>query len=363
MTFELHQNSLQSYLSSLFGAPVRVIAFGPLGAPVETGEVKGYGYGAPIQIDYEVFGKQHRAVLETMKPGSFGHEHMADRAQVQLWNHHAFKQLPRHARSLDVGAFQKEGTLLSLGEAKELFTLMAFYEGRGYFEDLERLRDYPELSELDLNRADVLCDYLVEIHKSPGPAPGLYIRHLRELVGHGECIMGLIDSYPARHGFITSVLLEEIEQKCVAWRWRLKGKTARLRQSHGDFHPWNILFRNGADFTVLDRSRGEWGDPADDVCCLTMNYLFFSLQRGERLDGNLETLFLRFWARYLEKSGDAGILEVAAPYFAFRGLVMASPIWYPHLSEGVRLKLFNFIQSVLDQPRFDPEKVNQYCDG
>jgi hypothetical protein len=92
-----------------------------------------------------------------------------------------------------------------------------------------------------------------------------------------------------------------------------------------------------------------------------MNYLFFSLQRSERLEGPLETLFRRFWERYLEKSGDRELLEVAAPFFAFRGLVMASPLWYPHLTEGVRQKLFAFIHGVLDVEVFDPERVNAYC--
>lgn len=359
--FHLSKNRLQSYLEFVLAAPVRVIHFGPLGAPVETGAVKGYGYGEPVQIDYEVSGQVRRAVLETMRPGPFGHEHMADRAQVQLWNHATFKNLPRHAQALDVGAFQTEGTLLSLGKAEEFFTLMDFYEGRGYNEDLEALRDSPELAELDIARADALCDYLVDIHRVPRPDPGLYVRHVRELIGHGECIMGLMDSYPPQHAWITPAMLESIETQCVTWRWRLKKRTHRLRQTHGDFHPWNILFRSGADFTVLDRSRGEWGDPADDVCCLTMNYLFFSLQRSEGLEGNLETIFLRFWRRYLEKSGDAEILEVVAPYIAFRALVMASPLWYPHLSEGVRRKLFALIQAVLHAPVFDPEKVKEYC--
>jgi aminoglycoside phosphotransferase (APT) family kinase protein len=147
----------------------------------------------------------------------------------------------------------------------------------------------------------------------------------------------------------------------VAWRWRLKERTSRLRQVHGDFHPWNILFREDTDFTMLDRSRGEWGDPADDVACLTMNYLFFSLQRCGRLEGNFETLFRRFWSRYLEKSGDREILNVAAPFFAFRGLVMASPLWYPALPQGVRQKLFAFIQAVLETEAFDPERANDYC--
>jgi len=300
-------------------------------------------------------------VLETISPGPFGHEHMSDRAQVHLWSHEAFNRLPHHVRSLDVGGFQIDGKLLSLGKLEELFILMEYVEGMEYAQDLVRLRDSIELTDLDLARADALCDYLLEIHRMSGPAPGLYVRRIRELLGHGECIMGLIDSYPPRHGFITSDLLESIEQRCVAWRWRIKGLTHRLRQVHGDFHPWNILFRTGTDFTVLDRSRGEWGDPVDDVVCLTMNYLFFSLQRSERLEGNLEMLFRRFWDRYLEKSGDRELLKVAAPFFAFRGLVMASPLWYPELTEGVRRKLFAFIQGVLDVDSFDPGRVNALC--
>ena len=43
--------------------------------------------------------------------------------------------------------------------------------------------------------------------------------------------------------------MREIERRCLEWRWRLKAKTQRLRQVHGDFHPWNILFRAGADFS------------------------------------------------------------------------------------------------------------------
>lgn len=358
---ELSPETLAAYLESLVGQPVHVIGLSPLGEPLQAGAIKGYGYGVPIQVEYEVSGKRHRAVVETIHPGHFGHQHMADRAQALLWDHWTFNRLPRHARSLDVAAFQKDGRILSLGKAEELFLLMEYVEGQGYFQDLTRLRDDGELTDLDLARADALCDYLIEIHRVPGSDPVLYVRRIRELVGHGECIMGLTDSYPPRHGFITSDLLEGIEHRCVAWRWRLRRRTHRLKQVHGDFHPWNILFREGTDFGVLDRARGEWGDPAGDVTCLTMNYLFFSLQRSERLEGPLETLFRRFWERYLEKSGDRELLEVAAPFFAFRGLVMASPLWYPHLTEGVRRKLFAFIHGVLDAEVFDPERVNAYC--
>jgi hypothetical protein len=172
--------------------------------------------------------------------------------------------------------------------------------------------------------------------------------------------MGLTDSYPP-HPLIPSSLLEQIEHHCVRWRWKLKPLTHRLRQVHGDFHPWNILFRTGADFSLLDRSRGEFGDPADDVTSLTMNYLFFSLQRSGRLEGSFATLFHRFWERYVKGSGDSEILRAAAPFFAFRGLVIASPLWYPALSDDVRGKLLSFVVAVLEADSFDPAEVNRYC--
>lgn len=147
---------------------------------------------------------------------------------------------------------------------------------------------------------------------------------------------------------------------CVAWRWRIKDRSHRLCCVHGDFHPWNILFREAADFTVLDRSRGEWGEPADDIATMTINYLFFSLQRSNRLEGDFEKMFRLFWERYLAETKDNEILEVIAPFLAWRGLVIASPVWYPHLSSTVRKSLFNFIENVLSAERFDPEHVNRY---
>lgn len=323
--------------------------------------IKTYGYGKPILVSYRLEGEKARyAVLRTTGPSPFGHEHMADRAQLLLWSHQAFNRLPKHVRSLDVGAFRGTGRLESLGDADEFFLLTEYANGTGYDRDLDRVRYSDVLPDLDVARADALCDYLIDIHRREGHDGGLYRRRIRELVGHGECIMGLIDAYPP-HPLIPASLLEEIEQLSVKWRWKLKGRVHRLRQVHGDFHPWNILFEDGTTrFHLLDRSRGEWGDPADDVSSLTANYLFFSLQRHGCLKGGLGELFQRFWGRYLEGSGDRELFEVVAPFFAFRGLVMASPVWYPALADDVRAKLLKFIIAVLKQDRFNPAEVNSY---
>ncbi len=360
---ELSTQRLERYLSALFGAQASVVALTPLAESKAAGAAKEYGYGHPVKVEFTVRGERRAAVLETTSPGPFGHEHMADRAQMMLWDHGAYNSLPRHARSLDVGAFGRDGSLVSLGNAEEFFLLVEHVEGTGYIRDLARLQQGEPLRDLDLSRAYALCDYLAGIHAVRGADPGLYVRKIRELLGHGECIMGLSDSYPLPHGFITAALLEEVERKVLSWRWRLKGRVHRLRQVHGDYHPYNILFREGTDFTVLDRSRGEWGEPADDVTAITGNYLFSSLQARGRLEGPLGELFLRFWDRYLARTGDAEILETAAPFFAFRCIVMASPVWYPSLDESVRRMLFSFTLSVLDAPRFDPGRVNGWLDA
>lgn len=357
---KITRQAVEEYLSSLYEKPVRLLSMTEQGRQEMGDDLKGFGYGSPLFLEYEVSGVRKKAVLETMAPSSYGHDHFSDRAQAILWEHSCFNKLPRHVRSLDSGAFLDSGKVISTGRAEEFFLLTEFVNGKGYFKDLERIRDSGKASSEDFNRALALSDYLAEIHAKKHDSPDLYTRRIRELLGHGECIMGLIDNYPPSFEFIDRELLKKIELACAEWRWRIKDHSHRLCRVHGDFHPWNILFREGADFSLLDRSRGEWGEPADDTATMTINYLFFSLQRSGKIEGDLEKMFSRFWENYLARTGDREMLDVIAPFYAWRGLVIASPVWYPHLSTGVRKAVFNFILNVLGDDRFDPSAVNRY---
>ncbi len=357
----LEKQSVEAYLRGRFGARTKLVSFGPIGKDSSKGAYKQYGYGSPVKVTFQTGRSRRSAVIETMSPGPFGHEHMADRAQAILWDYESYGRLPRHVKALDVGAFTSRHELFSVARAREFFVLTEWTDGASYYDDLRRLAQGGSLTTLDRRRTQTLATYLAMIHRRKRRDPDLYRRRLRELVGHGECIMGLTDSYPARFGFITERRLRRIEEACNRWRWRLREETGRLSQVHGDFHPWNVLFRTQTDFAVLDRSRGEWGEPADDVTSMTINYLFFSLCRWRRLQGSFEMLFRLFWDTYLEKSGDKNVTKAAAPFFAFRGLVVASPIWYPKLPMDVRRRMFQFMEHVLDEPRFDPAQVNEYC--
>lgn len=363
MSASFSEKAFQEYLSRLYDCPVDICGFWRLDGEKTEGfkDLKGFGYGFPYVIEFKVRGEVKRVVLETMRPGWFGHDFPSDRAQVLLWQHSVFNKLPQHVRSVDVGAFTADGKgLKSLGDCGDFFILTEYVDGKLYHLDLDRIRDTGKISKLDEKRCLALSDYLVKIHCFKHEAPWLYVRRIRELVGHGECIMGLLDSYSLGLDYVKEQYLIGIEKECVDWRWRLKRKVHRLSQVHGDFHPWNVMFHQGYEFTVLDRSRGEWGEPADDVTAMTINYLFYSLQKYGDLAGVFERLYKLFWDNYLQKTGDWEILEVVQPFYAWRGLVVASPIWYPNLSCDVRVKLLNFVKNVLSHEKFDLDAVNAY---
>ncbi len=357
--------SLEKYFREVYGSEAKILRVLELtsGREKKSEELKGFGYGIPYLIEVSVKDEIKKVVLETIRPDGFGHEHFSDRAQILLWQHSAFNKLPKHVRSIDVGAFTSNGSLKSLGDCKEFFILTEFVEGRPYYLDLEEIKSRRKALNLDVKRCLALSDYLVEVHSVKGVGlEHLHIRRVRDLVGHGECIMGLIDSYPLGLSYANEKTLMDIERRCVEWRWKLKKKAHRCSRVHGDFHPWNILFHEGLEFTVLDRSRGEWGEPADDLAAMTINYLFYSLQTYGEIKNPFKMLFEQFWENYLNKTGDEEILSVIQPFYAWRGLVIASPIWYPNLPTEIRKKIFNFIKNVLETEKFDFKTINSYLE-
>jgi phosphotransferase family enzyme len=318
------------------------------------------GYGVPRRVEIrDAEGQTRSLVYRTQGANDFGHDRRADRAEALLLAFDTFGRIPRHIRALDVGAIGADGNLVSVREGREFYLLTTFAPGRPYAEDLRRVAQAGEHNPLDLERCAALATYLVGLHGTSGGRPAVYTRAIRDLVGHGEGIFGVIDGYPPGVPAAPPERLHAIERRCLEWRWRLRDRADRLAPSHGDFHPFNVLFDKGLELSLLDASRGGAGDPADDVTCMAVNYIFFALDRPASWRPGLRPLWRRFWGTYLAGSGDRELLSCAAPFLAWRGLVLANPRFYPHVEAGARDKLLGFVERVLDAPALDIGAADQ----
>jgi aminoglycoside phosphotransferase (APT) family kinase protein len=354
------QQALEAYLRKVFGPSVRLLEFKRLGAGV-------HGTGFLIEVETEDGRKSY--VLKDLSPEGFGHDNPSDRATVFLLALENYNKLPKHVRAIDVAALHEDGGLHSIGGGKEYFLLMEKAEGVNYFDDLSKFSMKKEFEDRDKKKIRHMTSYLAEIHSLKKDSKTLYWRKLRDTIGHGECLMGVFDTYP--DGTLMYDEMADIIKKSVDWVAKLKPQYRRLSQIHGDFHPGNIWFtppipplskggNGGGDFILLDRSRGPWGDPADDITALTINYIFFSVKYHGDVRGLYAEGLNLFFEEYIKLTGDTKLNDVVAPFFAFRGAVVANPIFYPELTSEQRRLIFNFVNNVLDSDRFELKKVNDY---
>lgn len=318
---------------------------------------KAAGYGVPIRIDAEVGGALQRFVLHSASSNQFGHDRRADRAAEMLLAADSFGLVPRHTRVLDVGAFRRDGSSVSLLDSGEFYLLTDYAPGRLYAEDLRRIAGASKLEPQDEARARSLAGYLASLHAEPRGEPGAYERSLRDLIGGGEGIFGIVDGYPRDAAGAGPERLRRLEQLCLEWRWKLKEREPRLARIHGDFHPFNVLFDERSELRVLDTSRGSLGDPADDVACMAVNYVFFALEEPSSWPAAFSRLWRELWRHYLTESRDTRLLQVVPPFLAWRILVLACPAWYPSLPADARARLLAFAESALRSERFDPESA------
>ncbi len=354
---QIQVEAIEAWLRDARGlVGARVTSVRPLGS-LDDG-IKAYGYGAPLHITYVYDGRRSDVVLRTMTADPFGHDRRADRVAQMVLAVDTFPRMPRHIQPLESGIIDPSGRLVPGAQAGEPYLITDYVEGRVYGRDLERLVHRHDAVELDVARARALATYLIELH-AHREDPGAYLRAVRDLVGSGEGIFGLCDSYPKDDPIATPARLHAIETAAVRWRWKLRRRSHRARRVHGDFHPYNLLFRSLVAFSVLDASRGGVGDPADDVTCLSVNYLFFGLLHDPAFRGPHRDLWDTFWHGYLSATGDDELLDVVAPWFAWRVLVLASPVWYPGVEARVRDTLLRFAERLLDGKPFSPDHVDE----
>ena len=362
VSVKVDEARFEGYLSKLYGGSAKLLEIKKLG--------EGF-HNAGFLVTFKVGDENRvkRLVMRVVRGDTgWGHDYLGDRASVLLLQHRLYNSAPAGTccRSIDVAGILGSGEVVSIGDTQEFFNLVEEVteaDGKPYIDDLFAVAQRGSLTDRDRRRCLKAADYLTALHRVKARNDVLYRRHIRDLIGHGEMIMGVIDSYPDPQtlSWVTREELAMIEVKAVEWRNRVKYLTHRLSRIHGDFHPFgNIRFREDDALMALDLSREEFGEPADDVATLAMNYIFISLWHFNDLIEPFEELLNLFFHRYLDMTGDKEILRVIAPFYAFRGLVVIHPLYYPVMENEKRRKVLNFINNVLDADAFNPDVVKEY---
>jgi hypothetical protein len=345
---------IQDYLRARFGPETKLLEIEPLGKGI---------HGTAYRLKFRWRSDEKKLILKGLFPSGFGHDHFSDRAQVLLLAHTNYNQLPGHIQAYDVVG-EGDEALISLQDAHEFYILMDEASGQDYFQDLNRIMKRGRFTREDRDRVQKLAYLLTEIHEvsyDGEDARTLYRRRIRDLIGHGECIMGIVDSYNAVP-FASDNQLVEYVGRCLPWWGRIRDRSKRLCRVHGDYHPGNIWFQED-DILLLDRSRGTWGEPADDVGCLAMNYIYYALKERQSFDGPFAEFLRLFLDTYLEKTQDWDMLELIQPFLAFRVLVLANPEFYPGDPNEIKQALLTFGRSVLEVEKFQVESIPAYLKG
>lgn len=348
---------LREHLARLFPGE-ELVAVEPLAA--DTGATKGstekaVGYGLPVRVVLATRNNVRRELVwRTAATNEFGHDRRGDRAGNLVQAYDDFAGTPNHVTAIDVGFVDRDGALVSIKEGDEPYLITTFAPGTIYADDLRRIAATGALIDLDIARVDALARYLATLHAPIADGEVRYRRAVRDLIGSGEGIYGIVDGYPRDVPCADETRLRSIEERCGSWRWRFRNHSDRLTRTHGDFHPFNIVFDAGSDFTLLDASRGACSDPADDLTALAVNFLLFAADDRHAWKHALSVLWHRWWTVYGAHRDDPELLAVAPPFFAWRALVVCNPRFYPKLSAAGRDKLLGFAEDILDEHYLDP---------
>jgi aminoglycoside phosphotransferase family enzyme len=354
---DLDNKTIEKYLKEKYEGRISSIEIKKLGSGV-----LGTGYSLKFKVD----DRSKTLVLKSLFKENLGMDHYSDRASSLLDAHDNYNKMENHVKSEDVIAQNDDNSLTSIGKAKEFYILMEEARGEDLFKDFDKIKESGKLSEEVRKKILVISDFLVKLHKNKHESVPLYRRKIRDTIGSGGSLIGLLDMHPdPAFKQFESKWMEIVMHSIKFWR-KSRNMDNRLCEIHADYHPGNLWFENG-NFTILDRSRGRYGEPADDIVAFAINPIMYSLMTTGEFEGPFREMFDIFWNNYFKQTKDREMRKIMAPYIAFRVSVVTNPIFYNDEMLGgkdkatkIRSKMINLALNILKDNEFSPEKINFY---
>jgi adenylylsulfate kinase-like enzyme/HD superfamily phosphodiesterase len=364
----ISKDELSKFISKVLKPGSEVIEIKELGKGMH-----GTGFLIRTKTDGD---NEERYVLKTIMEGGFGHEYPSDRAKFVVDSIINYPELPKGNKLMAAGSVQEDGSLVDLKQPKDFFMIVEEFQGREYWEYLQEARDTGKLDEKGREALIKLADYLADFHAikpQEQAIPERYKKFVRDFVGAGELTMGVLDTFPEEVPFASKQDFIEIVQKQIEWWYKIKNKHHRLKTVHGDFYPANIIFTD-SDFEVTDRARTRYGDVCHDVFDIGINILYYSILTYGDIRDPFKEMFEVFMERYLEKTGDYEMFEVAPHFISFILIVAMHPLFYS--SEWMKKQKFSddsinkiderkkllvtFCKNLLNDSKFDYKNVSKY---
>lgn len=329
-------------VSRLLRRSVRVIDVEQMGRQ----GAKHHGMTDSLKILFESPDHKAEAIfLKIPNETVYGETLRADAAHEVCWRLDGYSAIARHARCVCAVRIESDGSLEPEHLAGPAWGIVEEeISGQPYHERLQQMSADPD-PEQATREARLICNHMVSLHgRIDGEASVLYSRAIRDNLMNA--VFRLIDGAPSLWNSFPE-LRERVEHGFLNWRLALSTRHGRLRRIHSDYHPWNVFLLNDRVNVIGARAPG-FGDPADDLACFLVNYVWFSMRRSGALTEPYLAAFIAFRDRYFELTQDQEAAAVFAPFAAKRLLVFLNPVYYPDTTPAEVHSLLSLLVSTLE---------------
>jgi len=357
---EIKKEQIKKYLENKYSGKISDIQIEKLGSGV---------LGTGFSLKFKINNKDNTLILKSLFTQNLGMDYYSDRAASLIDAHANYNSMEHHVKSEDVIAYNEDTSLTSIGKAREFYLVMEEAKGKSLFSDFDEIKKTNQLSEQTKNKIKIISDFLVKLHANKHTSTPLYRRKMRDTIGSGGSLMGLLDMHPEQAFSQFKKEWLEIVMRSINFWGLSRNLSKRLCETHADYHPGNLWFDN-EKFTILDRARGRYGEPADDITAFIVNPILYAVITSKKFTGPFKEIFDIFWNNYFRQTKDREMRKVIAPYLAFRVAVVTNPLFYNDESLGgkesandVRKQLITLALNALKDKEFDPKKINEYLKG